>query len=128
MDAVEGFLTVNETDIHVEACVPFDRLLNDVSQHEDLLYCLPTTSKTCLLFPHLIINSPSYSLDNYFPHHLCSCRHQSDSSPVATVSQVSFLGNLTINPLHQSSGILSSSQIKLSRSCKTSTVVPMSAF
>ena len=90
VDAVKGFLIINETNI--EASIPFDQLLNDVFEHEDLVYCTPTTSKTCLLFPQLFINSSRYSLDNYFPHHLCSCRHQSDSSPVATVSQVSFLG------------------------------------
>ena len=97
VDAVEGFIVVNEANI--EACVPFDRLLNDVSQQEDLLNCTPTTSKTCLLFPQLFVNSTRYSLDNYFPHHPCSCRHQGDSSPVATVSQVFFLGQFNHYPL-----------------------------
>ena len=108
VDAVEGFLIVNETDI--EACVPFDRLLNDVSQHEDLLYCTPTTSKTCLLFPQLFINFSRYSLDNItFPITFAAVGIRVIPLQLPQLVKSPFLGNLTISPLHQSSGILSSS-------------------
>ena len=83
----------------------------------------------CSLFPHFFIISSGYPLNIFFFFNfLSSSRHQSNSSPVAKGGQISVLRQLTIRTLLQSSGILSSSQINLKMSCKSLTVVSISAF
>ena len=49
VDAVKGLFQVYEMNVYLS--IPFDTLLNDISEGENVVYAPYSWSKACLLFP-----------------------------------------------------------------------------
>ena len=65
MDTVKGLFEVNE--INEKWCVPFNALLDDVPQSENLVNASSASSKACLFFSKLFI----YNFINSFLEEFC---------------------------------------------------------
>ena len=91
VDAVKGLLKIYVVDVQLP--LPFRALL-DISQGEDLVCASSSFPESRLFFPELLVHCLRDPPDDECGEDLGGNRQDGDSSPVVTVAQGSFLGDL----------------------------------
>ena len=128
MPRVKRLLKADEMKVY--GSIPLVNLLQDVAEDEDLLDCVSSWSKPCLLFPQPVVHAALYSADQIlsFPSTLLAIGSNVAPLQFPHCCRISFFGILHISPCFHCSGTFSSCQIRSNRRLSSTQVLSASAF